>query len=54
MGLLALVVGVTLVLAVLSVVIVLSLGLALAWLIAAHAVLPAADAVEGAPTADED
>jgi hypothetical protein len=51
MGLLALVVGVVLLLAVLSVVLILSVGLALAWLIAAHTVLPAADALEGGPQA---
>jgi hypothetical protein len=52
-GLVGLVVGVLLLLSVLGVVVILSFGLALAWLTAAHAVLPMADALEGAPPADD-
>jgi hypothetical protein len=46
-ALLALVVGAIVVLSILVVVPILAFGLALAWLTAAHAVLPAADALEG-------
>jgi hypothetical protein len=53
MSVLALLVAAMLLLAVLSVIVILSFGLALAWLTAAHAVLPAADALEGAHSTPE-